>query len=59
MPAGVDGGNLSPFIFLLSGWEQETASPTGDIEPSNSYLPSDITAVRIRTTPPPIQKLKV
>lgn len=46
MPAGIGGGDNSPFIFLLSGWEQRT-EPSGDIDPLNSYLPSDVMIVRI------------
>lgn len=50
MPAGVDGGDLSPFIFLLSGWEQGT-KPSGDIDALNSYLPSNVMMVSIAQDP--------
>lgn len=50
MPAGIGGGDNSPFIFLLSGWEQGT-EPSGDIDSLNSYLPSDVMMVRIYKIP--------
>lgn len=46
IPASVEGGDLSPFIFLLSGWEQGT-EPSGNIDALNSYLPSDVIMVSI------------
>lgn len=46
MPAGVEGGDLSPFIFLLSGWEQGT-EPSGNIDALNSYLPNDVIVVSV------------
>lgn len=45
-PSGVKGSNISPFVFLLTGWKSGTV-PTSEVEVTNNYLPSDVLIVSI------------